>query len=253
MADSFWIRAEPQSDCSSNVQAGNIQGVLYYQDTPTTPQTSPLVAVPEGDCLDMPSTSLIPHIAKDVSSPVWDGSENVSLNFSTGLFRWELNTTSMRVSWEDPTLLQIYNDQTNVTGSSGVVELPYQDEWVYLMINTTLAVTHPIHLHGHDFYVLAQGSGLWNGSLTTSNPPRRDTAMLPKNGHLLLAFRTDNPGAWLMHCHIGWHLEEGFALQFIERYDDIQDVIDYDGLQDTCNPWIAYDQANNIVQADSGV
>lgn len=201
----------------------------------------------------MPSTSLIPHIAKDVSSPVWDGSENVSLNFSTGLFRWELNTTSMRVSWEDPTLLQIYNDQTNVTGSSGVVELPYQDEWVYLMINTTLAVTHPIHLHGHDFYVLAQGSGLWNGSLTTSNPPRRDTAMLPKNGHLLLAFRTDNPGAWLMHCHIGWHLEEGFALQFIERYDDIQDVIDYDGLQDTCNPWIAYDQANNIVQADSGV
>jgi FtsP/CotA-like multicopper oxidase with cupredoxin domain len=134
----------------------------------------------------MPSTSLIPHVAKDVSSPVWDEPENVSLNFSTGVFRWELNTTSMRVSWEDPSLLQIYNNQTNFTDSSGVIELPYQDEWVYLMINTTVGVTHPIHLHGHDFYVLAQGSGLWNGSLTTTNPPRRDTAMLPKNGHLLV-------------------------------------------------------------------
>jgi Multicopper oxidase len=56
-----------------------------------------------------------------------------------------------------------------------------------------------------------------------------------------------------MHCHIGWHIEEGFALQFIERYDEIQDLIDYDGLQDVCEPWIAYDQANNIVQTDSGV
>lgn len=26
--------------------------------------------------------------------------------------------------------------------------------------------------------------------------------MLPAGGYLVMAFITDNPGAWLMHCHI---------------------------------------------------
>lgn len=75
----------------------------------------------------------------------------------------------------------------------------------YLVIETTLAVTHPIHLHGHDFFVLAQDTGSFNASTASinwSNPMRRDVAMLPASGHLVLAFETDNPGIWLMHCHI---------------------------------------------------
>lgn len=31
---------------------------------------------------------------------------------------------------------------------------------------------------------------------------RRDVASLPGGGYLVLAFKTDNPGSWLMHCHI---------------------------------------------------
>lgn len=41
--------------------------------------------------------------------------------------------------------------------------------------------------------------------------------MLPAGGWLVLAFETDNPGAWLMHCHIAWHVSEGLAVQFLER------------------------------------
>jgi hypothetical protein len=65
--------------------------------------------------------------------------------------------------------------------------------------------------------------GVWNNSFASTlqykNPPRRDVAMLPSpggpggpggpgsgppptGGWLVLAFLTDNPGAWLMHCHI---------------------------------------------------
>lgn len=149
--------------------------------------------------------------------------------------------------------MRVYNNQSTFTNSSGVIELPGKNEWVYLVINTTISVTHPIHLHGHDFSVLAQGTGLWNGSMNTQNPPRRDTAMLPGSGYLVIAFETNNPGAWLMHCHIGWHVEEGFALQFIERYDEIRDLIHYPTLRQTCNKWIAYDTARNITQDDSGV
>lgn len=37
------------------------------------------------------------------------------------------------------------------------------------------------------------------------NPPRRDVALLYAEGYLALAFRPDNPGIWLVHCHIAFH------------------------------------------------
>ncbi|KAH7016525.1 uncharacterized protein B0I36DRAFT_337964 [Microdochium trichocladiopsis] len=39
----------------------------------------------------------------------------------------------------------------------------------------------------------------------------RDATMAPANGWLVLAGFTDNPGAWLMHCHIAWHAEGGIG------------------------------------------
>lgn len=58
-----------------------------------------------------------------------------------------------------------------------------------------------LDLHGHDFYVLGAGQQAWQESdinnLNYNNPTRRDTAMLPSNGWLALAFQTDNPGAWV--------------------------------------------------------
>jgi FtsP/CotA-like multicopper oxidase with cupredoxin domain len=125
---------------------------------------------------------------------------------SDSLFRWYLNSTTMVAEWTNPTLLQVLNGNTTYDTSNAVIELPTADEWVYMVIETSLAVPHPIHLHGHDFFVLAQGSGSYSSDTTLNleNPPRRDTAMLPASGYLVMAFETDNPGAWLMHCHIGW-------------------------------------------------
>jgi len=56
-----------------------------------------------------------------------------------------------------------------------------------------------------------------------------------------------------MHCHIGWHTSEGFALQIVERYDEIAALIDYDTLNSTCAAWDTYATANSIVEDDSGV
>ena len=89
--------------------------------------------------------------------------------------------------------------------------------------------------------------------MITKNPPRRDTAMLPSSGWLLIAFETNNPGAWLMHCHIGWHINMGLALQFIEKRDEIKGLIDYKSFEKTCAAWDQYDLSQQIVQEDSGV
>lgn len=97
-------------------------------------------------------------------------------------------------------------------------------ELVELVLNNRDAGKHPWHLHGHDFQVLARSSdnaGDYNPANTTSHantttPMRRDTLMVPPNGHFVVRFRADNPGVWLFHCHIEWHVATGLVATFVE-------------------------------------
>jgi hypothetical protein len=53
--------------------------------------------------------------------------------------------------------------------------------------------------------------------VVTNNPRRRDVVLLPQGGYVVIAFKMDNPGAWLMHCHIARHASEGLALPIMEN------------------------------------
>ena len=119
------------------------------------------------------------------------------------------------------------------------------------------SLAHPIHLHGHDFWVLAQTTGIFDGttsSFNTANPPRRDVATLPGNGYLAIAFKLDNPGAWLVHCHIAWHASEGLSLEFVEDQSDIAvTMADADIFMDQCSTWSNYTVNEVYPQDDSGI
>ena len=71
----------------------------------------------------------------------------------------------------------------------------------------------------------------------------------------MLAFETDNPGAWIMHCHIGWHTLEGFALQFLEMESEIESLglIDGTALNDTCSAWTTYAESSGTEQGEGGL
>lgn len=88
---------------------------------------------------------------------------------------------------------------------------------------------------------------------TLTNPPRVDVAMLPGSGYLVVAFKTDNPGAWLMHCHIGWHTEKGFAIQFLERYEEARKLIDCEPLYENCKAWDKYVNESGVEEEDDGI
>ncbi len=46
-----------------------------------------------------------------------------------------------------------------------------------------------MHLHGHNFYVLHEGPGTWDGTIVRpSNPHRRDVHLVRGNGHLVIQF-----------------------------------------------------------------
>lgn len=46
------------------------------------------------------------------------------------------------------------------------------------------------------------------------NPPRRDVVLLPAGGYIAIAFKPDNPGAWLVHCHIAWYVDRVLFASF---------------------------------------
>lgn len=51
---------------------------------------------------------------------------------------------------------------------------------------------------------------------------------------------TNNPGAWLFHCHTTWHVAQGFSIQFLEQLDAIPKVMNLGGLKPDCAKWDAY-------------
>jgi hypothetical protein len=114
---------------------------------------------------------------------------------------------------------------------------------------------YPIHLHGYDFHILAQGPGIFNLSqiLQFKNPPRRDVFMLPRGGHLVLAFPADYPGAWLMHCHNSFHQGEGLDMQVLERMDEVESLIDGDAVRANCDDWGEYAKTANVYQNDHAI
>ncbi|KAH6802257.1 laccase 12 [Perilla frutescens var. frutescens] len=96
-------------------------------------------------------------------------------------------------------------------------------ETVQLVLQGTSIFTaenHPIHLHGYDFYILAEGFGNFNPTTDTPkfnlvDPPLRNTASLPVGGWTVIRFVADNPGMWLMHCHLDVHITWGLAMAFL--------------------------------------
>jgi FtsP/CotA-like multicopper oxidase with cupredoxin domain len=76
---------------------------------------------------------------------------------------------------------------------------------VLTMRNET-AWWHPMHLHGHSFRVLSR-----NGAAV---PYRQwaDTVLIPPKETVDIAFVADNPGDWMLHCHVADHQMSGMMV-----------------------------------------
>jgi FtsP/CotA-like multicopper oxidase with cupredoxin domain len=137
------------------------------------------------------------------------------------------------------------------------------DSWQYYIITNETPLPHPIHLHGHDFWIISTGTGDGSAAvLNLNNPIRRDTHVVQGNngvagagGYAIIAFPADNPGAWLLHCHIPFHISGGLGVQFLERPSEMVGTLgDLSGYNQGCKSWSTYEAgANRIVQPDSGL
>ena len=101
--------------------------------------------------------------------------------------------------------------------------------------------THPIHLHGHSFFVAKIAYPIYNesGAIVEVNPDligqdcgpahwtnnaapdgievnrrtiRKDVIIVPAGGYVVIEFQDNNPGLWFLHCHIDAHSNRGMAI-----------------------------------------
>lgn len=91
---------------------------------------------------------------------------------------------------------------------------------VTLVNNSPAGVDHPMHLHGHFFQVLSK-----NGKPIKGSPIVKDTLNLKSGDEYVVAFKADNPGNWLFHCHDLHHATAGMV-----------DLIKYNGFEPNFTP-----------------
>lgn len=121
-----------------------------------------------------------------------------------------------------------YYDNSDVYGDVNPLILKHNDV-VEIVINNYHNNLHPWHLHGHQFQVIQRSDvdgGFFNGyyANVSATPVIRDTIMVQNNGHAVIRFRADNPGVWLLHCHIEWHVEAGLVATVIEAPEQLQNL-----------------------------
>ncbi|OVA02810.1 Multicopper oxidase [Macleaya cordata] len=110
----------------------------------------------------------------------------------------------------------------NPVPGTKLYKLKYGSRVQVVLQGTSISTSenHPIHLHGYDFYILAEGFGNFNPKTDTSkfnlvDPPLRNTVGVPVGGWAVIRFVADNPGVWLMHCHLDVHITWGLAMAFL--------------------------------------
>ena len=77
------------------------------------------------------------------------------------------------------------------------------------IVNRSL-LYHPMHLHGHHVFVLSRNGEPYKGS-----PLWLDTVLVEPGEIYEVAFRADNPGIWMDHCHVLEHAAWGMSMHLM--------------------------------------
>jgi len=111
-----------------------------------------------------------------------DRTHRVNLTGSMQGYQWSINS----VAWT--------KDVPPLMVSEG--------ERVELVMTNQTMMSHPMHLHGHSFQVVAIDGHRFAGAV-------RDTVLVPPKTTVTVAFDAGNPGWWAFHCHLLYHQHAG--------------------------------------------
>jgi len=159
-----------------------------------------LRSTPPADTIALP--------APDLPVPVLATAERHAITFSGGAMggmqsaRFGGQETGIRELAQKGKIWAINGTVASRHDEPPVLTLRRGHSYIIDFVNET-AFTHPVHLHGHPMKVL---------EVDAKVPARvtwRDTLLLNPRSRASVALVADNPGRWMLHCHIPEHQEAG--------------------------------------------
>ncbi|XP_058215187.1 laccase-17-like [Rhododendron vialii] len=113
-------------------------------------------------------------------------------------------------------------NNTMVGNGTKVMVLNFNTSVELVMQDTSIlgVESHPLHLHGFNFFIVGQGFGNFDPnkdpkSFNLVDPVERNTVGVPSGGWVAIRFLADNPGVWLMHCHLEVHTSWGLKMAWL--------------------------------------
>ncbi|KXN82642.1 Laccase-2 [Leucoagaricus sp. SymC.cos] len=225
--DNYWIRALPNSgnnNLNSTFEGGVNSAILRYakanNSEPTTTQQSNKIPLVE--------TNLHPlEPSPPPGRPTPDGGDAdfvFTFGFDQESFLFDINGTVFTPPTV-PVLLQILSGAQppqNLLPTGSVFEVERNKTVQLNFPSGLIGGPHPFHLHGHAFWVVRSAD---SGKYNFVDPIIRDTVNAGDTvgDFVSIRFRTDNPGPWIFHCHIDFHLKEGLAVVFAEAKNDTRE------------------------------
>ncbi|GME51964.1 Multicopper oxidase type 1 [Neofusicoccum parvum] len=259
----YWMRSDiGLTNCNFfNADASEATAVVLYENadpmvvpSSTAQPDAALTKCANDDIsVGLPLQHILPDANPSVTTELqidnkWNGSH----------WLWHFGDTTYRADFNDALLYQVQQGNAEFGPLSNVHDFG-SNKSVRFVVYNNIPAPHPMHLHGHNFWVLADGVGTWDGTVANpNNPQRRDVHILQpaqgdSPGYMVVQIELDNPGIWPFHCHIAWHVSAGLYLNVLERPDDIKNLAIPDSIGATCKSWDAYTASNVVDQIDSGL
>ncbi|KAF9554181.1 laccase 4 [Agrocybe pediades] len=251
----YWVRALPNVIANNTILAGGFNGgvnsaILRYASAPIAEPTYTQAPKPKLGLLNegaLQSFLSLPCPGQPVPGGA-DININLDLGFNTDDGRFTINGKTFREP-SIPVLLQI------LSGAKAPWELLPSGDIIKLERGKVVEVTipagvlggpHPFHLHGHTFSVVRSAG---ESTYQFDYPVRRDVVSIGGQGdNVTIRFDTINPGPWILHCHIDFHLHEGLAIVFAEAPEDVStDVPIPESWNDLCPNYLSLtDNATSV-------
>ena len=167
-------------------------------------QTNETVTIGDGPLPELAAPSRLPLLditrygepAPDpVASGPFDATYPIRLNEGPGFHDGRIE------------LVHTINDQASPTIAPIRVR---EGQLVRLRITNLTGEFHPMHLHGHVMSVIAR-----DGVPIAGSPLHLDSLLVGPHESWDVAFLADNPGLWMLHCHVLLHASFGMSMTVI--------------------------------------
>ena len=236
--------------------------VIYYDGADTTSvPTSVATPFDDSHCGNDPLDKTIPFFPFPATATP-DTTATIGITVHTNgshVTLWYMNESSFRANYNYAILLLANEGNTSYPDPDWNVYNFGNNNSVRIIVENHSGAAHPMHLHGHNFNVLSEGPGTWDGNIShIENTQRRDVQLIQPGtstvpSHLVIQYNTDNPGVWPFHCHIAWHVSGGLYVNLMEQTDGITKRVIPDIINQTCSDWAIYENTTVVDEIDSGV